>query len=211
MAVKRRRGRPSESGAATDTGEAIVSAALIRFAAQGFEATSLREIAAVAGVDVALISYRFGGKLGLWKAIVSQAANDLRVALSQAIAETGSCSPQERLHHSARAFLVYLLARPEVPRLLLRDITWDSERSQWLCDTMSSPLQRHFVELARAATNERSEVPAHLEFKVAHFIYSAASTVARRDRLGLLIDGIGDDAAFAAALEETLVEGVLAL
>lgn len=207
MNDRRRRGRPSEPD--TDTSAAIAGAALRRFAARGFEATSLREIAHDAGVDVSLISYRFGGKLGLWKAIVSQAAGDLRHALDLALRESAAASAQDRLAHSARAFLAYLLDRPEVPRLLLRDITIDSDRSQWLLDTLSLPLHRHFIDLAHTAAQERSDTPRHLQLRVANFIYSAASTVARRERLGRLVDGIGDDAEFAAALEDTLVEGAL--
>ncbi len=205
MTNRRGRGRPSESD--TDTTAAIAGAALHRFAARGFEATSLREIAHDAGVDVALISYRFGGKLGLWKAIVSRAADDLRRALDRALRESAAASADERLAHSARAFLAYLLDRPEVPRLLLRDITIDSDRSQWLLDTLSLPLHRHFIELAQAAVQGQTEAPRHLQLRIANFIYSAASTVARRERLGRLVDGIGDDADFAAALEDTLIEG----
>ena len=207
MSNRRGRGRPSESD--TDTSAAIAGAALHRFAAGGFEATSLREIAQEAGVDVALISYRFGGKLGLWKAIVSQAAGDLRRALDLVLRESAAASAQDQLAHSARAFLAYLLDRPEVPRLLLRDITIDTDRSQWLLETLSLPLHRHFIELAQAAAQERSAAPRHLQLRMANFIYSAASTVARRERLSRLIGGIGDDAEFAAALEHTLVEGVL--
>lgn len=207
MNDRRGRGRPSEPD--TDTSAAIAGAALQRFAARGFEATSLREIAGDAGVDVALISYRFGGKLGLWKQIVSQAAGELRDALDLALRDGGERNAQDRLTHSARAFIAYLLDHPEVPRLLLRDITVDSDRSQWLLDTLSLPLHRHFIELAQAAAQERSAAPRHLQFRVANFIYSAASTVARRDRLGRLVDGIGDDAEFAAALEDTLVTGAL--
>lgn len=207
MSNQRGRGRPSEPD--TDTSAAIAGAALQRFAARGFEATSLREIAGDAGVDVALIAYRFGGKLGLWKHIVSQAAGDLRDALDLALRDGDERNAQDRLVHSARAFIAYLLDRPEVPRLLLRDITVDSDRSQWLLDTLSLPLHRHFIELAQAAAQERSAAPRHLQFRVANFIYSAASTVARRDRLGRLVDGIGDDAEFAAALEDTLVTGAL--
>lgn len=207
MNDRRRRGRPSEPD--TDTSAAIAGAALQRFSARGFEATPLREIATDAGVDVALISYRFGGKLGLWRAIVSQAAGDLRDALDLAARESEAGNAQERLAQSARAFIAYLLDRPEVPRLLLRDITVDSDRSQWLLDTLSLPLHRHFIELAQAAAQERSAAPRHLQFRVANFIYSAASTVARRERLGRLVDGIGDDASFAAALEDTLVTGAL--
>ncbi len=207
MTERRGRGRPSQTD--MDTSEAISCAALQRFAAQGFEATSLREIAAAAGVDVALISYRFGGKYGLWKHIVSQAGSDLREALECALAENDDAGVQYRLEHSARAFLAYLLDRSEVPRLLLRDLTIDSDRSKWLLEMLSLPLHRHFIELAQAAADERGVAPAHLQFRVANFIYSAASTVARRDRLARLVGGMEDDAQFAAALEDVLVEGSL--
>ena len=207
MTERRGRGRPKDTD--TDTSAAISRAALQRFAAQGFEATSLREIAGDAGVDVALISYRFGGKLGLWKDIVSQAGADLREALEEALGQGETASARHRLDHSARTFLAYLLERPEVPRLLLRDITIDSDRSQWLLETLSLPLHRHFIDLAQTAAKERGGTPAHLEFRVANFIYSASSTVARRERLGKLVGGMEDDAQFAAALEEVLIEGAL--
>ena len=203
MAERRGRGRPSDTR--TDTSAAIAQAALHRFAARGFEATSLREIAGDAGVDVALISYRFGGKLGLWKEIVSAAGVDLREALEQALGDSDPGNARQQLDHSARAFLAYLLARPEIPRLLLRDITIDSDRSQWLLETLSLPLHRHFIDLAQAAADEDGKMPTHLQFRVANFIYSAASTVARRERLGKLVDGVGDDDQFAAALEGVLL------
>ena len=203
MAERRGRGRPSDT--LMDTSAAIAQAALQRFAARGFEATSLREIAGDAGVDVALISYRFGGKLGLWKDIVSAAGVDLREALEQALGDSDPGNARQQLDHSARAFLAYLLARPEIPRLLLRDITIDSDRSQWLLETLSLPLHRHFIDLAQAAADEDGKMPTHLQFRVANFIYSAASTVARRERLGKLVDGVGDDDQFAAALEGVLL------
>ena len=211
MAERRGRGRPIETDTDADTGTAISGAALQRFAAQGFEATSLREIAADAGVDVALISYRFGGKQGLWKAIVTQAADNLRITLESALQGMSAATAHDRLRQSARIFLAYLLDRPEMPRLLLRDITIESERSQWLLETLSLPLHRHFNALAEAAAQERADETAHLQLRVANFIYSAASMVARRERLGKLVDGIDSDAAFAAALEATLVGGSPAL
>ncbi|WP_439571053.1 TetR/AcrR family transcriptional regulator [Sphingomonas sp.] len=205
MSERRGRGRPKETE--TDTSALIARSALLRFAAQGYDGTSLREIAGDAGVDVALVAYRFGGKEGLWKAIVSQAARDLHAALQAAEADR---APVERLRHAMRSFIAYLLERPEVPRLLLRDIAIDSERSQWLLDELSSPLHSHFYDLAVAAAgNCVGTAPDHLQFRVANFIYGAASAVARRERLTRLVDGIGDDATFAAASEATLVKGAL--
>ena len=143
MAERRGRGRPREND--SDTSAAISRAAMQRFAAQGFDAATLREIAGDAGVDVALISYRFGGKLGLWKDILSQAGTGLREALERTMYDSETTGAHKRLEHSAHAFLAYLLHRPEVPRLLLRDITIDSDRSQWLLETLSLPLHQHFI------------------------------------------------------------------
>ncbi len=205
MSERRGRGRPKETD--TDTSALIARSALLRFAAQGYDATTLREIAGDARVDVALVAYRFGGKEGLWKAVVTQAAGHLQSALHAIEAEV---SPTQRLRDAMRAFLAYLLERPEVPRLLLRDVTIDSERSQWLLNELSLPLHSHFYGLARAAAADCSPAgTSHLQFRVANFIYAAASTVARRERLVQLVDGIADDAAFAAALEATLVEEAL--
>lgn len=205
MGERRGRGRPRETD--TDTSALIARSALMRFAAQGYDATTLREIASDAQVDVALVAYRFGGKEGLWKSIVSQAAGDLQTALSGIAAEG---TPIDRLRGAMRVFIAYLLERPEVPRLLLRDVTIDSDRSHWLLNELSQPLHSHFYDLARAATAGCAGAGAsHLQFRVANFIYGAASAVARRERLAKLVDGIADDVAFAAALNVTLVEGAL--
>ncbi len=209
MTQRRGRGRPTNTD--IDTTQALLTAALSRFAAKGYEATSLRDISGDANVDVALIPYRFGGKTGLWKAIVSQAAEELHDTLRRALAEAAKAGECEKLRHSMKAFLDYLLARPEVPRLLLRDITIDGDRSQWLLEELSLPLHRHFYDLAQAASASRSKPVEHLQFRVANFIYSAASTVARRERLARLVENTtGYDAQFSAALEATLIEEVLA-
>ena len=207
MTERRGRGRPKHTQ--TDTGAAIADAALERFAARGYEAVSLREIAEAAKVDVALIAYRFGGKIGLWRAIVTQAGKDLHAALDAAAAEAEGRPALARLDHAMRAFVSHLLARPEVPRLLLRDLTIDGERSQWLLGEMSQPLHRHFFALAQAAAADCSTPPLHPQFAVANFIYGAASAVARRERLTVLVDSIADDAQFRAALEATLIDAVL--
>ena len=207
MTKRRGPGRPRKSD--TDTSAAIADAAQRRFATRGYEATSLREIASDANIDVALIAYRFGGKAGLWKSIVSQSAKDLQAALHQAMTDTQAKSPRERLRHAMRAFIDYQLAHPDMPRLLLRDITIDSDRNDWLLDELSLPLHRYFFDLAQAAAAECERDVHHLQFRVANFIYAAASTVARRERLAKLVDDVADDRAFEAALEDTLIDGAL--
>ncbi|KPM52390.1 transcriptional regulator [Frankia sp. R43] len=58
-----------------DTRAAILEVARRRFLDQGYRSVSLRSIAAEAGVDVALISYFFGSKKGLFGAALGLVAN----------------------------------------------------------------------------------------------------------------------------------------
>lgn len=65
-----RRGRPPRPGAdqSAPNRERILNAARGEFAAKGYRATTLRSVAALAGVDVALIAHYFGNKEGLFAA-----------------------------------------------------------------------------------------------------------------------------------------------
>jgi AcrR family transcriptional regulator len=62
----------------------VLDVARRRFLAEGYQSVSLRSIAAEAGVDVALISYFYGSKRGLFAAVLALPANPpdlLRAAL----------------------------------------------------------------------------------------------------------------------------------
>lgn len=52
----------------------LITVARKLFAAQGLEGTSTRDIAREAGLNISLISYYFGGKEGLYKAVIEEFA-----------------------------------------------------------------------------------------------------------------------------------------
>jgi len=60
---------PGPARAAEDTRERLLNAGLRLFAAQGFAKTSTRELAEAASVNIAAISYHFGDKAGLYRAV----------------------------------------------------------------------------------------------------------------------------------------------
>ncbi|WP_428320692.1 TetR family transcriptional regulator [Kitasatospora sp. LaBMicrA B282] len=62
-----------------DTRGVILDIARRRFLAEGYHAVTLRSVAAEAGVDLALISYFFGSKKGLFGAALALAANPAEV------------------------------------------------------------------------------------------------------------------------------------
>jgi len=68
--VRSERSNEKRSKSSSATRDALLSAARLRFAVDGFQATNLRSIASDAGVDVALISRYFGSKEGLFQAVV---------------------------------------------------------------------------------------------------------------------------------------------
>ncbi|HKN99273.1 MAG TPA: TetR family transcriptional regulator [Pseudonocardiaceae bacterium] len=64
---RRRRGRRTGG---EDTRAALIAAAREVFAEQGYQGATVRAIAARAGVDAAMVNHWFGGKQGLFAAIV---------------------------------------------------------------------------------------------------------------------------------------------
>ena len=72
MNKTRGRGRPRGT---TTTKADILTAARRRFLEVGYDGVTLRAVAAEAGVDVALISYHFGSKKGLFGAAMALGAN----------------------------------------------------------------------------------------------------------------------------------------
>lgn len=93
--LARRPGRPSTTDT-LDVRSRLVDAAEALFTTQGYAETSLRTIAERAEVNPALVSYHFGGKLGLLEAVFERALEPLAAAL-QAIARDGRASPEALL------------------------------------------------------------------------------------------------------------------
>ncbi|MFD9397525.1 TetR family transcriptional regulator [Streptomyces sp. NPDC060011] len=81
-----------------DTRAAILDVARRRFLEDGYHAVTLRSVAGEAGVDLALISYYFGSKKGLFGAALALGANPAEI-LAQ-VAEDGDLStfPERVLH-----------------------------------------------------------------------------------------------------------------
>lgn len=73
--VIRRRGRPAGDAAHAVCEELVLDAAFARFAALGYEGTTVRELAKQLGVSHNLLNVRFGSKADLWRRAV-----DARVA-----------------------------------------------------------------------------------------------------------------------------------
>jgi AcrR family transcriptional regulator len=92
-----RRGRRAGGG---DTRETIRTAARNRFLAEGYQGVTLRDVASDAGVDVALPSYYFGSKQGLFIAAMAMPINP-----ADAVAAALVGDPQQTAERVLRTLL----------------------------------------------------------------------------------------------------------
>jgi AcrR family transcriptional regulator len=97
------------------------------FAERGFEATSVEEIAARAGVSKPIVYEHFGGKDGLYAAVVDGEVDHIVSRMVDAIT---AGSARERLEGAVMAFLTYVREHPGGFALLLRDAPRLQRRGQ---------------------------------------------------------------------------------
>ena len=90
-----------------DTRETLIEAALACFAKYGYEATSIRQIAAEAGKNSSLISYYFKSKEGLYREVFREVLN----RLGTESAAPASAAPEATKGEDARTRLRELIRR----------------------------------------------------------------------------------------------------
>ncbi|MFL9484698.1 TetR/AcrR family transcriptional regulator [Chitinophagaceae bacterium LWZ2-11] len=73
----------------TDKKEHIVNVAIELFADRGFEGTSIRDLAAAAGVNIAMVNYYFGSKEKLFEAMVEYKSSFIREKLEAIVNDEG--------------------------------------------------------------------------------------------------------------------------
>jgi AcrR family transcriptional regulator len=89
------------------------------FAAKGFDATSVEEIAQRAGVSKPVVYEHFGGKEGLYAVVVDREMSSLLEAITGALTSSGQ--PRELLEKAAFALLDYIESSTDGFRILVRD------------------------------------------------------------------------------------------
>ena len=98
--------------------EQLVEVGRRLFAERGFDATSVEEIAAKAGVSKPVVYEHFGGKEGLYAVVVDREMSQLLEMVTGAL--TGG-HPRELLEQAAMALLDYIEGETDGFRVLVRD------------------------------------------------------------------------------------------
>lgn len=98
--------------------EQLIAVGRTLFADKGFEAVTVEEIAATAGVSKPVVYEHFGGKEGLYAVVVDREMNHLLSMISGALQGT---HPRVLLEQAGLALFDYIETQPDGFRILVRD------------------------------------------------------------------------------------------
>lgn len=129
-----------------DRREAILSAAMKLFGQKGFEGTSVREIASLAEVNPAMISYYFGSKEKLFEKLVEHKAAYLKGVFEELV-NNKSISQFEKLAVIIDSYVDRMFQTPQFNHLLHRELSL--ERRPQLKEAISEILLRNFVSVRK--------------------------------------------------------------
>jgi len=87
-----------ENNNSRDAKEKLLTAGTLLFASKGFAGVSIRELATAAGVNSALVSYYFGGKEGLYEAVITAQYERLLVKFEAIAAATSPVEEKIRMY-----------------------------------------------------------------------------------------------------------------
>jgi AcrR family transcriptional regulator len=142
-----RRKRPTAT--ADPTREKLLEVAGPIFANRGYQATTIREICAGAGANVAAINYHFGDKLGLYTDVLQQSVRAAQLIAVQNTLDQNT-PPEDILRALIRARLRSINGK-DLPdwhsRLLAHEWAQPTPALRQLVDKLARPISKRLLEL----------------------------------------------------------------
>jgi AcrR family transcriptional regulator len=155
------------NGKAEKTREDLLIAGIQLFSEQGYEATSTRQVEALAGVQRNLMSYHFGSKERFWKACMSRLKDELASVLGTYVSTSKDVEPRARIQLLIRHYVRASAARPELSRIL-----FDEGRNKgWRLDWLVEQFSEGFFNSVRALFDEGRANGVIPDIEFPHFYY----------------------------------------
>jgi AcrR family transcriptional regulator len=105
----------------SDKKEHIINTAIELFATKGFEGTSIRDIAAAADVNLAMINYYFGSKEKLFEELVQRKASATRGFLNE-IAKDNALSSIEKMDRIVDSYVERIFTTRKFHRIIYQEL-----------------------------------------------------------------------------------------
>lgn len=133
----------------TNRRAALLEAAARQFLANGFAATSMREIAAEAGMQPGSIYYHFPSKADLLVAVHEEGLRRITDATEAALQASKDAAPWQRLEAACIAHLTVLLEGGDFFQALMRNVPLDSDPSRGHITGLRDQYEAIFTRLLR--------------------------------------------------------------
>jgi len=130
----------------------IIEAAIPLFAMRGFTGVSVKELAEAAGVNIALISYYFGGKENLYAFILEKQMGILREEIE--VIRQQENTPLEKIERFIQAVVTIHKKNPHLDRLFYNEITNPTKYFVAIVKVEATRLQDFLTECIKAAVAE---------------------------------------------------------
>jgi len=127
-----------------ETRTLILEAAEAEFAARGFSAARLSDVAGRVGISRAAVLYHFRDKQALYDAVLEAAFEPLSARIREALALPGPSA--ERIERVLGAWFDYAVERPALGRLFLREVAEAEGALRPELDRLAAPLFAAFLE-----------------------------------------------------------------
>lgn len=154
--------------------ERLLEAAVDIFGKHGYEAATTRMITAEAGANIAAIPYYFGGKEGLYRAVITHVVEIFNQEIGgllediQAISLTGDIDRNlalSKLQHLIEKLIQLVVGSSQgqrFARIIMREQTNPSSDYDQIYSGFMEPVLNTVAKLVMAASGERSEHRAKL-------------------------------------------------
>jgi AcrR family transcriptional regulator len=194
---------------AEPTRAALLEAALVEFAAHGYDGASTRRIAARARTPQPQINYHFESKRALWCAAVDHLFTRLDASLERHIGtDRRPADDRERFAQTIRAFVHAAAELPELNRIMVQEATVDSDRLRWIVERHTRP--RFEVLTAEWRRLRAAGLVADLDEVVVYYSMVGAASLAYVNAPEARLFGHDTlDPAFVEAHADAVVAGLL--
>jgi AcrR family transcriptional regulator len=154
--------------------ERILQVALEEFSSNGFDGTSMAQIARRAGVTQPLVHYHFATKDALWRAAVDRVLGLVNHGLEALRHDLEGKPPVEQLELIVRALVRFNASCPEFGRIVAYEGALGGDRLQYLFDRHVDVPYRDVGDMLRAGVADGWAKPLPVE----HVVIAAAAAAA---------------------------------
>jgi len=136
--------------------EALLTSALKIFSQQGFEAASVRKIAADSALDAALIRHYFGSKQGLWEEVILRASLQLKAQSAMVLQELAQHQGDTRqmLIIGLNNYIDFSASQPELGMFISNEATVAGPRIDFIVEHLVRPALDLFNPLIKAGMEQ---------------------------------------------------------